>query len=98
MYPDVSFSQESFDGQLKAKDEAHKVALEQMEASKNAAYVLEINKIRWTHGAALNTKTAELAYIRQLYNALSFRLGEDTQRFLREMKVVVGSFPLVDVI
>jgi hypothetical protein len=98
MYPDVSFSQESFDGQLKAKDDAHKVALEEMETNKKAEYVLEINKLRWTHGAALNTKTAELAYIRQSYNALSFRLGEDTQRFLREMKVVVGLFQLVDVI
>jgi hypothetical protein len=32
MYPDVSFPQESFDGQLKAKDDAHKVALEEMKA------------------------------------------------------------------
>ncbi len=35
MYPDVSFSQESFDGQLKAKDEAHKVAMEEMKVKED---------------------------------------------------------------
>ena len=37
MYPDVSFSQESIDGQLKAKDAAHKVVLDEMKAKADNA-------------------------------------------------------------
>jgi hypothetical protein len=37
MYPDVSFSQDSFDGRLKAKDAAHKVAMEEMKAKEDNA-------------------------------------------------------------
>jgi hypothetical protein len=36
MYPDVSFSQESFDV-MKAKDDAHKVAMEEMKAKEDNA-------------------------------------------------------------